>query len=282
MGVRVSRFDSNWNCFTTLLEICRLVFLESITSLQLLQLESLVEEFLTTFKACYNRKLTLKMHHMTHLARHIRSFGPLCAVWCMRYEAKHSYFKQLQRRIRNFKNMPFTLSLRHQQWHCEQFRSAYDELLKVHISSPKGSRVLLSNKKYAGQVAGYFALERISMFIQCFKWIKVGSTKFKVNESVIICPLIGSVAGQFGLIVDIVKYQDNFLFVCKLYRTVKFYNHIQSFRLEKRKDDLYMIQSPRELVDFHVYACHVPGFFRPISDDDVFITTKSDVSKYIT
>ena len=37
--------------------------------------------------------------------------GPLVHVWCMRYEAKHSYFKQLVRVTENFKNMLKTLSI---------------------------------------------------------------------------------------------------------------------------------------------------------------------------
>ena len=44
--------------------------------------------------------------------------GPLSRLWCMRYEAKHSYFKQLARVIGNFKNMPKSLANRHQHYMC--------------------------------------------------------------------------------------------------------------------------------------------------------------------
>lgn len=48
---------------------------------------------------------------------------------------------------------------------------------------------------------------------------------------------------------------------------MKCYNHLQSYRLEVRKDNLYIIQSPREMIDFHVHARHaifmpVTGFYR--------------------
>lgn len=36
----------------------------------------------------------------------------------MRYEAKHSYFKQLAQSIGNFINLPYTLAMRHQQFQC--------------------------------------------------------------------------------------------------------------------------------------------------------------------
>lgn len=41
-------------------------------------------------------------------------FGPLNRSWCMRFEAKHSYFKSIAKVIRNFKNLPLSLASRHQ------------------------------------------------------------------------------------------------------------------------------------------------------------------------
>ena len=36
--------------------------------------------------------------------------------WCMRFETKNLHFKA--KRIRNFKNLPKSLALRHQGWSC--------------------------------------------------------------------------------------------------------------------------------------------------------------------
>lgn len=36
----------------------------------------------------------------------------------MRYEAKHSYFKGLAQSMGNFINLPYSLSMRHQQYQC--------------------------------------------------------------------------------------------------------------------------------------------------------------------
>ena len=36
----------------------------------------------------------------------------------MRFEAKHSYFKQLARSLGNFINLPYSLASRHQQYQC--------------------------------------------------------------------------------------------------------------------------------------------------------------------
>jgi len=44
--------------------------------------------------------------------------GPPSRYWCMRFEAKNSYFKDLAHRIKNFKNIPKSLAHRHQAWSC--------------------------------------------------------------------------------------------------------------------------------------------------------------------
>lgn len=38
--------------------------------------------------------------------------------WTMRFEAKHSYFKQLTHSLGNFINLPYSLASHHQQYQC--------------------------------------------------------------------------------------------------------------------------------------------------------------------
>lgn len=95
-----------WVCYADLLEMTRLIFKTSITLMEIEMLEFLISDFLTTFKDCFKRKLTTKMHFLVHYPRQIRLFGPLGCFWCMKYEAKHSYFKKLSHSIRNYINLP--------------------------------------------------------------------------------------------------------------------------------------------------------------------------------
>lgn len=46
--------------------------------------------------------------------------GPLVRMWCMRYEAKHWYFKRWANIMGNFKNIPKTLAMQHQRYLCYQ------------------------------------------------------------------------------------------------------------------------------------------------------------------
>jgi hypothetical protein len=92
VGVNIPEDDIAWTCFTTLLNILRLVFASSISNFQLAQLETLIDEYLVGYKNSFDLDIIPKMHHLVHYPGIIREIGPLGAFWCMRYEAKHSYF----------------------------------------------------------------------------------------------------------------------------------------------------------------------------------------------
>lgn len=55
----------------------------------------------------------IPIHCTTH-----NSCGPLSHIWCMRFEAKHHYFKYLAKVLGNFKNIAKTLTYRHQRHMC--------------------------------------------------------------------------------------------------------------------------------------------------------------------
>jgi hypothetical protein len=49
---------------------------------------------------------------------YIFRLGPMMTHWCMRFVAKHRYFKQLATAIGNYANLPWTLAERHQNRQC--------------------------------------------------------------------------------------------------------------------------------------------------------------------
>ena len=64
---------------------------------------------------------------IVHLSTIFR-LGPLVGSWCMRYEAKHHYFKHLAIVVGNFINLPFTLAKRHQEAVAYRLKSAEGNL----------------------------------------------------------------------------------------------------------------------------------------------------------
>ena len=79
--------------------------------------------------------VTPKAHFLTHYARQIRFFGPLSRCWTLRFEAKHSYFKELALRSKNKKNICKTLSYRHQYQQCLYHESEMYLLDKQDVSN---------------------------------------------------------------------------------------------------------------------------------------------------
>ena len=69
-------------------------------------------------------KLIPKQHYLEHYPQIIRLFGPVVGQWTMRFEAKHSFFKQIIRHTSCFKNVPLSLASKHQM------------MIAYHLSSP--------------------------------------------------------------------------------------------------------------------------------------------------
>lgn len=61
-----------------------------------------------------SKQLLPKHHFLEHCAEMIRCFGSLVFLWTLRFEAKHSYFKQVVRHTNCFKNITLTLASKHQ------------------------------------------------------------------------------------------------------------------------------------------------------------------------
>ena len=107
-----------WSCFISLLEIMGICFAQKITLSSILNLKRIVKEHLSLFKETYGARVLPKQHYLVHLPTQMMMFGPLLRTWCMRFEAKHAYFKDIVRRLKNCKNLPLTLAKRHQQMEC--------------------------------------------------------------------------------------------------------------------------------------------------------------------
>lgn len=141
IGSMIPHDDQNWVNFTILLQVCRLVFRTTITELEILNMECLIEEFLSQFMILYpDKRITQKFHFLLHYPHEFWRRGPLIAFWCMRYEAKHSYFKQLARAIGNWINIPLTLANRYQQFMCKNFAQSQHNYLKFEVEIPASKK----------------------------------------------------------------------------------------------------------------------------------------------
>lgn len=80
-------------------------------------------------------------------------------------------------------------------------------------------------------------ITNLSVNVDVFKWIIIGSTLFKADITIILlrCP---SGLHQFGRVVNIIRYLEKFMFVCEMLNTVSFDEHFQAFKVNKRRDQI--------------------------------------------
>lgn len=106
----------------------------------------------------------------------------------MRYEAKHSYFKQISQTVRNYNNPAWTYAFRHQQVQCKHFLEGSEKCLKIFASTvTKKILVLLSThfdvsshvSDVRSQIAEKFSLRDFDCIVTILSWIMYSSTLFK-------------------------------------------------------------------------------------------------------
>lgn len=82
----------------------------------MLHLPSQIKRFCTCMCVCIHLNTYILNNYSTTYTIH--RFGPLRQMWCMRFEGKNKQMKSYLHG--NFKNVPFSVATRHQEWLCAQ------------------------------------------------------------------------------------------------------------------------------------------------------------------
>lgn len=146
IGDKVPVGDIYWENYLTLLEILDYLMAPLISLDDIAYLATIIEQHHIKFKALYpNCSITPKFHNLIHYTEFISRYisldkflfcimymyfvctisrcGPVRNFWSMRFESKHSYFKDIARRVKCFKNIPKTLATHHQLLMCYHLNS---------------------------------------------------------------------------------------------------------------------------------------------------------------
>lgn len=104
-----------WQLILQLREIVKHVCAPAITAGQVAYLKVIIEEYIYYRKKLFpDHPLKPKHHYLCHYPELIIYFGPLICLWTLRFESKHTFFKQCARKLHNFKSLCKTLAERHQ------------------------------------------------------------------------------------------------------------------------------------------------------------------------
>ncbi|KAL7390852.1 hypothetical protein ABVT39_000457 [Epinephelus coioides] len=104
-----------WQLCLQLRDIVELICAPKINHNQVAYLKVMIEEYVCLRGATFPlHPLKPKHHYLLHCPDLILHFGPLSRLWTLRFESKHSYFKECARKLHNFIHLCKTLAKRHQ------------------------------------------------------------------------------------------------------------------------------------------------------------------------
>ena len=111
----VSEDDSVWQFYLLLRGIVDIILTPVVSDADLNILTVTISEYLDTRKCLFpEHNPKNKHHHLVHYPSLIQKVGPLCKLWCMRFESKHQRAKKLVHIGGNFKNVPKSCAIKHQ------------------------------------------------------------------------------------------------------------------------------------------------------------------------
>lgn len=114
-GDVVPEGNRHWEVYLAYRHVVDIILAVKIPKDCIPYLQVKVEEFLELYTTQYpNAVVTPKLHYLIHYPKYLLKYGPARRFWGMRFEAKHSYFKNIALKVKIFRNICFTLATRHQ------------------------------------------------------------------------------------------------------------------------------------------------------------------------
>lgn len=142
----------------------------------------------------FSVSLTPKNHIITHYPMIIEKMIPPRAYWTMRFESKNGYFKDLAHKLKTFKDIAFTLSLRHQKYIPSKWKNKCHFLEEQPILQ-NFKKEHLKSTNYAAIIAERFNIT-FDIFIYVGKSVPFRDTNLILNK--FICTSFSEKFPNFG------------------------------------------------------------------------------------
>lgn len=236
IGQFIPEDDESWICFLTLLSITSILTAFEFSPEDCALLATLIEEHHERFIKVYpDVHLTPKFHYLIHLPDQILRFGPPRAVWCMRFEGKNGFMKELIRH--NFKNVPLTLANQHQLYLCHRLLHRND-----HPSPPflyMGD--ILSKVKYehvseniADKLRTLSGINPLPLHVSKAHGVEIYGISYRIGTVIRLPPK--EYEPVFGRITAIYILSDIKYFVVEVFITHVFVPHFYSYHVSLTED----------------------------------------------
>ena len=252
IGSKVPNGDPAWELLMNLKDIVELCVASVHTEESIAYLDFKISEHRQQFLQLFpDTNLLPKHHYVEHYPQLIRCYGPLVFLWTMRYEAKHSFFKQVARFTNCFRNILLTLAGKH------QFMMAYhmysSSLVKNGLCVSNVSTVPVNVMKDDIEITIKRKYPNVQ-FVQLTDKASLYGTHY-VTGMILVHGSTGGLP-DFGEILHIVIIESKLNFILKPLNA--WYNeHFRSFELHKSSTVVTVaLVSHDELGDFYPLAAY--------------------------
>ena len=235
--------------YQLLREIVELVLAYPFRKSWLPHLRDLCTEFHRSILTCFRTKMTPKIHFCAEYAQIIEDYGPCTRYWCMRYESRHAYFKQVAFRANNYKNIALTLANRYQLRQCLLLSKS---IFYNSVNAASGSRKTReSNLNDRIKALLYAHFGPIDVERDLFECTTLWHDHIEYTQS---CVYVIGLEGlderpSFAQVVRIVRVKTDWIFILDRLRT-NFYNgDLCAWEIETEEE--FALLSPQQLKYFH-------------------------------
>lgn len=267
VGDLVPEGNRHWELLLSLLSCMELIFSPELTDGAVTYLKHLIEEHHCRYLELYpDRHLKPKHHFMVHYPGAIRKLGPIIHFWCMRFEAKHAFFKRVSQVTCNFRNICKTQAYRHQLQMCYTLLSG--QLFSHDFQVGPGTTELLGTIEDFESVKSDF--EGIGTYTEVYlaSWIKHKGTSYRPGMTLLVS-MSADGDPQFGTIRTIVLVDKTIKLIVKNWETLGFERHFFAFTVSPTSSVKgFDIDSIVDHHPLHVVRSHKDN------DDDYYISMR--------
>ncbi|KAH9374573.1 hypothetical protein HPB48_009675 [Haemaphysalis longicornis] len=118
----VAEGNRQWEVYLAYRHVVDIILAVKIPKNRIPYLQVKVEQLLELYTTQYpNAIMTPKIHYLNSYPKYLLKYGSVRRFLGMRFEAKHSYFKNIALKVKNFRNISFTLATRPQVLQAYEF-----------------------------------------------------------------------------------------------------------------------------------------------------------------
>lgn len=260
VGHLVPEGEFAWEILLDLKDIAELVVAPEHTDESIAYLESKITDHRQKYQELFpDVQLLPKHHYLEHYPELIRKFGPLEALWTMRFEAKHSFFKQVARHTNCFKNIPLSLAAKHQLVISYHLSSSTYEKPSLKVTNISTVPVDVLKQEIAQSIEQIYPGTTEVHFSKY-----VSSKGLTFRKGMIVAH--GSTSGlpDFSEILQICVVQDRLYFIVK--RLSGWYReHFRAFELSASPVRETVLVELGDLADDYPLADYVVGSLRLVT-----------------